>query len=106
MNTFFQTHLNLLLDAIHVWHVALTAIAIFIFLLIKAVKLILEQQATNLNSKSGSLEKHSHFNDSVDNEWHFSRINPATGLTMFGLVDSDGNPYGTESIAWNETHHH
>ena len=99
MNTFFQTHFNLLLDAIQVWHVALIVIALFVILLVKAVKLTLEQQATNLNSKSGSLVKHSHFNDSVGNEWHSSRINAATGIAMFGLLDSGGNSCGTGSIA-------
>ena len=106
MNTFFQTHLNLLLDAIQVWHVALMVISLFTFLLVKAIKLTLAQQAINSNSKGLSILNHSHFTDSVGDEWHSSRINPATGLTMLGLVDTDGNPYGTESIAWNETHHH
>ena len=89
MNTFFQTHFNLLLDAIQVWHVALTVIGLFVILLVKAVKLTTSQ--TNLNA-----------NILADDDWNlnstlsqeYESFNPANGLPMVGGFDIAGNPYG------------
>lgn len=33
----------------------------------------------------------------IDEDFLYKRINPATGLSMMGVVDSGGNPYGCSS---------
>lgn len=39
--------------------------------------------------------------------WRHGETNPATGLPMYGCVDSAGNPYGTDlRISWNKAPTH
>jgi len=39
--------------------------------------------------------------------WRHGETNPATGLPMYGGVDSAGNPYGTDlRISWNKAPTH
>jgi len=39
--------------------------------------------------------------------WRHGETNPATGLPMYGGVDSAGNPYGTDMrFSWNQTSEH
>jgi len=95
MSTFLQTHFNLLLDAIQVWHVALTVIGLFVILLVKAVKLTTSQ--TNLNANILADEDWN-LNSALSQE--YGSVNPATGLPMVGTYDTGGNAYGSG------TYHH